>query len=230
METTNITTHGHCVIMPHLLSNSMMLGMKAMEIALLDVGGYFYFKSGRTKYSLEAMRLQIQLLSLPSQLVHQIIWDRFVNTHGGMGRNLPCDLHNEHINKALKLSIRHMGANFSQNALTTIARSITFMLAVSAQFDQQCKVTPESSVHTAREDVDDVKRVMSVVRREKLWEVCKGRKHRKFKTMASDPLGRLDRNRLKTWMKKKIKDYIKYKQLEENLDMELTDSESSDSD
>ena len=71
------------------------------------------------------MRLQIQLKCLPSSLVQQVTWDRFVNTHGGMGRNLPCDLHNEHVNKKLKGVIRHMGANFSQNALTNVARSIT---------------------------------------------------------------------------------------------------------
>ena len=43
-----------------------------------------FFESGRTKYSLETVRLQIQLQSLPSQLVHQIIWDRCINTHGGI--------------------------------------------------------------------------------------------------------------------------------------------------
>ncbi len=95
-----------------------------METALLDVGVYFYsifWESGWTKYSFEAMRLLLQLLSLPSYLVHQLTWDRFVNTHGSMG---PCDLHNEHVvNKYLKMFIRHMGANFKQNALTVIAPS-----------------------------------------------------------------------------------------------------------
>jgi len=38
-----------------------------------------FFESGRKKYSLDAMRLQIQLLCLPSQLVHQITWDHFIN-------------------------------------------------------------------------------------------------------------------------------------------------------
>lgn len=61
------------------------------------------------------MRLQMQLLCLPPQLVQQqITWeDHFVKTHGGSGRNIPCDLHNEHVNKALKGAIHHMGANFS---------------------------------------------------------------------------------------------------------------------
>ena len=87
-------------------------------------------ESGDQKYNytrspIEALRLQLQISHLPSSIVQQIIWDRFVNTHGGLGRNLLCDLHNEHINKELKAAIKHMGANFTQHVLTSIARSIT---------------------------------------------------------------------------------------------------------
>ena len=46
-------------------------------------------KKGRTKYAWEALRLQLQLLSLPPRLSSQIKWNRFVNTHGGLGRNIP---------------------------------------------------------------------------------------------------------------------------------------------
>jgi len=52
-----------------------------------------HFKaSGRTKYSLEALRLQMQVKAfLSPQLAHQVMWDRFVNTRGGLGRNIPND-------------------------------------------------------------------------------------------------------------------------------------------
>ena len=36
----------------------------------------------------------------------QILWDKFVNTRGGLGHNIPCDLYNEHVNKLLKHIIR----------------------------------------------------------------------------------------------------------------------------
>lgn len=188
-----------------------------------------FFESGRTKYSFEAMRLQVQLSCLPSHLVHQITWDRFANTHGGLGRNLPCDLLNEHKNKELKAAIRHMGANFSEPALTTVARSITFMSSVSARFDEQCKVTPDASAHTTGDDTEDVKRVMGVVKREKLWEVHRGRNHRKFKTLATDPLAKLDRKHLEEWMKKKITDFTK-DQIEEEQEGQLSDTDSDSSD
>ena len=146
----------------------------------------------------------MQLLCLPSKLVHQLTWDRFINTHGGLGRNLPCDLHNEHENKVLKGVIRHMGANFSQKALTNVARSVTYMSSVTAQFDRQCGISPESTAHTTRDDVGDVKRVVDIVKREKLWEIYKGRKHRSYKTLSSNPFVKLDRGKMKDWMQKRL--------------------------
>ena len=154
-----------------------------------------FFESGRTKYSTEAFRLQLQISHLPSS-TQQIVWDRFVNTHGGLGRNLPCDLHNEHINKELKAIIKHMGANFTQNALTSIARSITFMSSTSAQFDKQCGII-DSSAHAIRDDYDDVKQIVGVVKWEKLWKSKKSVKHRrylKFNFTSTNPLNKLDKN------------------------------------
>ena len=174
-----------------------------------------FYESGRTKYSLEALRLQMQIKSLPHYLVQQITWDRFINTHGGLGHNIPCDLHNEHVNKLLKGMIRHMGANFSQNALTNIARSVTYMSSVTNIFDQQCGIIQDSVAHTTKDDVSDVKRVVNVVKSEKLWKIHKGRAHRNFKTISSDPLTKLDKSKLDKWIHKKLTEYKKYNQLNE---------------
>ena len=57
-----------------------------------------FLASRWSKYSLEALRLQFQVRAILSpQLAHQVVWDRFVNTRGGIGRNISCDLYNEHI-------------------------------------------------------------------------------------------------------------------------------------
>lgn len=74
-----------------------------------------HFKfAGRHKYALEALRLQFQVnVVLSPNLAHQVKWHRFVNTKGGMGRNIPCDLHNEHMNKPIKFTIANMGSNLT---------------------------------------------------------------------------------------------------------------------
>lgn len=69
-----------------------------------------HFKTaGCSKYALEALRLQNQLQILSPNLLHQIKWHRFVNTRGGLGSNIPCDLYNEHVNKLVKSSSRTWG-------------------------------------------------------------------------------------------------------------------------
>ena len=69
-----------------------------------------FHASGRTKYSLQALHLQFQVKCMLSpQLAHEIMWHRFVNTKGGLGRNIPCDLYNEHVNKLIKQIIANMG-------------------------------------------------------------------------------------------------------------------------
>lgn len=99
-----------------------------------------YFATGHTKYAMEAVKLQLQLMSLPPRLVNQITWGHFVNSYEGLGRNIPCDFHNEHVNKLIKESINHMGANFSQKAMTKIARSVTYISTVTNRLDQQCRI------------------------------------------------------------------------------------------
>ena len=64
-----------------------------------------FHASKRYKYALEALRIQFQLKILPPHLVHNLTWGRFINTHGGDGHNIPCDLHNEHANKLFKHAI-----------------------------------------------------------------------------------------------------------------------------
>ena len=111
-----------------------------------------FYANGRTKYTWKALRLQLQVISLPPYLSSQIKWNRFVNTHGGLGRNIPCDLFNEHVNKLFNEIISNMGANLSdkplQRAVTTL-HQVRKNLPVCA------------SAHSTRSDNSDVLRVAS---------------------------------------------------------------------
>jgi hypothetical protein len=71
-----------------------------------------------------------------------------------------------------------------------------------------------------------VKKVVSTVLREKLWDIKKGRKFYKFKTMSSNPLKHLNRDKLTSWMIDKIQQYKVYRQLQEG---EVSDNEAYDS-
>ena len=69
----------------------------------------FYF-SNRTNYSNEAFKLlyQYKFLACPMHC-HQMIWSRFINTVGRPGKNIPADLHMEHLNRILKEAVQNLG-------------------------------------------------------------------------------------------------------------------------
>ena len=54
----------------------------------------------RKNYAFEAVNLQVQCQYLLSErLKQQLVWGRFINTHGLAGHNIPCDLYLEHLNR-----------------------------------------------------------------------------------------------------------------------------------
>ena len=95
--------------------------------------------SGRTKYAWQALRLQFQLVSLPPSLALQLKWERFVNIHGGLGTNIPCDLFNKHLNKLFKEIIHSMGSNLTETSIKRAVRSVT-TLHVQEKFDIESNV------------------------------------------------------------------------------------------
>ena len=161
---------------------------------------------------------------LPPHLVQQLTWGWFINTQGGTGNNIPCDLHNEHVNKIFNDTIIHMGVNFSEEATTRVARSVTFVSEIAHRFEQQTNIHPECSVHCKKEDYGDLKKVMKVVIKEKLWDTIPGRVQNNFHNITSNPLKFLNMDKLKNWISQKMKETIKYRKLQ------VSDSDGSESD
>ena len=61
-----------------------------------------FIAAGHSKYALD-VKLQMQVSAfLSPNLAHQVMWNRFINTRGGLGRNFTGDLYNEYVNMMLK--------------------------------------------------------------------------------------------------------------------------------
>uniref|UniRef100_A0A1X7V2L4 DUF6589 domain-containing protein n=1 Tax=Amphimedon queenslandica TaxID=400682 RepID=A0A1X7V2L4_AMPQE len=72
----------------------------------------------RKNYCIEGLHLLGQFhFYLNERQSHQLIWSRHINIHGLPGRNVPCDLFLEHLNKICKQAIVTLGSNFSEKAL-----------------------------------------------------------------------------------------------------------------
>lgn len=194
-----------------------------------------HFKSfHRTKYSLEALRLQFQVRScLSPQLAHQVLWDRFVNVRGGAGKNIPCDLYNEHIVNLIKTIITNMGPNLTEKSLQRAARSVSTLHALCKQFDSESNVPVTTSAHTTRSDTSDMQKVVSAVLNNNLLNIIPGRRHNMYKTMRLNPLWNWDKEDTIDWIEKKKKDFIKFRGMtatdaEEDVEEEEEIDESSD--
>ena len=153
------------------------------------------------------------------------------HTHGGLGRNIPCDLHNEHVNKLLKDIIINMGPNLTDKALHRSAKSVSILGTIAAQFDLQSGVPVGTSAHSTSSDEADVSRVVSVVQSNSLLTVNIGWIHIAFPKIKLDPLAKLDRKKFTTWIDEKKKQTIKRRALtEEDLSDEYGTDEGDESD
>ena len=120
-------------------------------------------------YALEALRLQFQFATLQPNLV---------NPHGGKGHNLPCDLHNEHVNRLYKQLIANMGA-------------VSSLERLALGFERQTGIHPEATDHSRKSDAKDVQIVVEVVLKARiLYKRCQS----KFPTFSPNPLDRIERD------------------------------------
>ena len=167
--------------------------------------------SGCTKYALEVLRLQIQLKVLSPNLSHQIKWHRFVNTRGGLGMNIPCNLYNEHVNKLVKLIIQNMGSNLTEKSLQRAVRCVSPLYAICKRFDAETNVPTITSAHSTKSDLQDIGKVVSLVLQRSLVMQMGSRNHQSFPSLKLDPLAKWDRKKTETWIKEKINEYGKHK-------------------
>jgi hypothetical protein len=187
-----------------------------------------FHASGRTKYSLQALRLQFQIKSMLSpQLAHEVMWHRFVNTRGGMGRNIPCDLYNEHVNKLLKEIIANMGSNLTKEALQRSARSVSALQAICSRFDQVSGVPVGTSAHSTYSDKKDIEKVITTVIENDLLSVSTVRRaHTAYSRIHFNPLNDWNKGKTRKWIEQKKMQFMKFKGSMDSDSNSDTDSET----
>ena len=78
----------------------------------------------------------------------QLLWSRTVNVHGKAGKNVPMDLHIEHLNRMFKNAISRLGPNTVDSSLQRTGKALKALMDVQQRFDLVTGVIPESSYHT----------------------------------------------------------------------------------
>ena len=171
-----------------------------------------FLVANNRKYALESLRLQMQVKAILSpHLAQHIMWDRFINTRGGTGRNIPCDLHNEHVNRLIKYTITCMGGNMTEEALQRAARSVSTLESLCLQFDKCSGVPARTHSHSTLSDIQDVDKVRTTVVNRQLLSIVPGRKHRSYSRIKSNPLSSWDMRNTMEWIQKKKVDFLKFR-------------------
>jgi len=100
---------------------------------------YVIFKStNHTNYAKESINILYQYhYVLSERQQSQFFWSRCVNTRGGKGKNITCDLYMEHLNKRLKKILRGMGSSISPKRIEGAGQSIQAFQRVCETFEKQ---------------------------------------------------------------------------------------------
>ena len=161
------------------------------------------FKStGRKNYSIEAFIIlaQYQYLLSPREKT-QLLYSRFINTHGLPGKNISCDLYMEHLNRLLKDAIKALGANKTPKAIERVGKCIAPLDEVLARFDAIHKYTSQTGGHKTLNADKDIALMVGQLRKANVFNDIPGRKHHAFSTFTNNPVLSKSKEDVKIWMK-----------------------------
>ena len=152
---------------------------------------------------------------------------RFVNVKDGAGKNIPCDLYNEHINKLIKVIITNMGPNLTEASLQRAARSVSTLHSICENLDLTTGVPVDTTAHSTRPDAVDVQKVTDVVLQHSLLRPGIGRSHTSFRELGINPLKKWNISKTLRWIRAKQREYLEFKEHFRG-DGNQSDSDASD--
>lgn len=159
-----------------------------------------FLGSHRTNYSCEVLNMLFQhSYELSPRLSSQLLWSRFINVHGYPGKNIPADLHMEHLNRLVKDAVKGLGANKTESAISRVGRAIGTIAPVLSKFDKEnLLVTPTGIHHTASFETD-VKVIVHELCNKNVFGSVSGRRHPSFST-PRNVLHAMSKEDIVSWM------------------------------
>lgn len=166
-----------------------------------------YFQYAKHKnYQKEAFHLLAGVSAAALEhIAHQLTWSRVVNTSGGKGKNVPLDLHMEHLNRTVKDHIANLGANIAEKSILQCGESLKWLIETCKNFDEQMQ-TRSSSKHTKGSDANDEKVILKeLTKTSSVFDYVPGRVHPSFKAVRPSTAEHIDKAKLLWWIKGKKK-------------------------
>ena len=141
-----------------------------------------FLNSGCKNYTIEAFQFLYQYqYGLTPRQAQQLIWSRFVNTQGVQGKNIPLDLHLDHLNRICKTSMGHLGANKTDDAIVRCGKALGTMYRLLEKFDRDNSVSDVSGTHLKPSYKRDLNIILHELQESKVFKIIPGRVHTSFK-------------------------------------------------
>lgn len=165
-----------------------------------------------TKYALESLYQLLLANSLSEKEAEIFVWNRTVNNHGGLGKNISHDLEVEHSNNFNKQGYGNLGVNLTEKAVTRICQAEKPVKAVIGKVDQLLQRFIRSGRHVQRFPVVDLDELVKKLSENGVYMYQEGRSYRHFKGFERDALVNFDMSKCYTWIndhKKKLSSGVK---------------------
>ena len=160
--------------------------------------------SGRKNYAVEVCNMLHQYeYQLTPRQSEELIWSRFVNTHGLQGRNIAADLHLEHLNCVCKESIRGLRHNKMEAVITRVAKALGTLSPILEQLDNDNRVNTASGAHRTPGFEEDRDRILHHLKQYNIFSVFPGRSHSSF-PKPRDVLHDCNKTTLTQWLTKRV--------------------------
>ena len=167
--------------------------------------------SYRTNYAVEAITLLAQEKYLMSpRMSMQLKWSRTINVHGRAGKNIPADLHMEHLNRVCKGAISGLGANVTDNSIQRVGKCIGRIQSTLRQYDAVNDIQEESGSHTRHSTDVDMSTVLKQLKKSLVFDHKPGRIHRSYPKFTSNLVKKASREKLLLWMHDRMQKLLVY--------------------
>lgn len=144
-------------------------------------------------YALEAFNLLGQTMAtLTPRQAHRLVWNRTVNTRGGMSD----------LNREFKDDSNTFRANISEKSIARSSQAIAPMSDLMKKVDAITHVKSPSGHHVGPSIDKDFSTVLKLLLKEQIFERQPGRYHSEFKAISANPLEKLENNydKLHAWL------------------------------
>jgi len=141
---------------------------------------------------------------------HQLIFDRFINIHGLPGKNIPMDLHLEHLNNFLKEQLKTLRSNLNEKNAKRVAEAMNNIRHLVMTTEKNLDIKKSTSGKQKRDYTETVKKLVKEMKNQNPFVQDQAYKsYESFEYFDDSLLTKHDTTKLFEWTKEKSMEFKK---------------------